>query len=261
MAEGHVLVTVDTKGVATVTLNRPEMHNAINGEAIERLTRELRTLGEDEDVRIVLLTARGPSFCAGADLNWMKKTAEFSEAENLQDASALAELLLVLDTLPKPTIALIQGPAYAGGVGLICACDIAIAARSARFSITEVRLGLIAAVISPFVINAIGESYARRYFLTGERISSTDAERIGLVHEVVPDEALAVRGEAFVKMLMQGGPIAQTEAKALIAAVHGRPLDNDMLVDLARRIARIRVSDEAQEGMSAFQEKRKPNWI
>ncbi len=261
MAEGHVLVTVDTKGVATVTLNRPEMHNAINGEAIERLTRELRTLGEDEDVRIVLLTARGPSFCAGADLNWMKKTAEFSEAENLQDASALAELLLVLDTLPKPTIALIQGPAYAGGVGLICACDIAIAARSARFSITEVRLGLIAAVISPFVINAIGESYARRYFLTGERISSADAERIGLVHEVVPDEALAVRGETFVKMLMQGGPIAQTEAKALIAAVHGRPLDNDMLVDLARRIARIRVSDEAQEGMSAFQEKRKPNWI
>ena len=261
MAEGHVLVTVDTKGVATVTLNRPEMHNAINGEAIERLTRELRTLGEDEDVRIVLLTARGPSFCAGADLNWMKKAAEFSEAENLQDASALAELLLVLDTLPKPTIALIQGPAYAGGVGLICACDIAIAARSARFSITEVRLGLIPAVISPFVINAIGESYARRYFLTGERISSTDAERIGLVHEVVPDEALAVRGEAFVKMLMQGGPIAQTEAKALIAAVHGRPLDNDMLVDLARRIARIRVSDEAQEGMSAFQEKRKPNWI
>ncbi len=261
MAEGHVLVTVDTKGVATVTLNRPEMHNAINGEAIERLTRELRTLGEDEDVRIVLLTARGPSFCAGADLNWMKKAAEFSEAENLQDASALAELLLVLDTLPKPTIALIQGPAYAGGVGLICACDIAIAARSARFSITEVRLGLIPAVISPFVITAIGESYARRYFLTGERISSADAERIGLVHEVVPDEALAVRGEIFVKMLMQGGPIAQTEAKALIAAVHGRPLDNDMLVDLARRIARIRVSDEAQEGMSAFQEKRKPNWI
>ena len=260
MAEGHVLVTVDTKGVATVTLNRPEMHNAINDEVIERLTRELRTLGEDEDVRIVLLTARGPSFCAGADLNWMKKTAEFSEAENLQDASALAELLLVLDTLPKPTIALIQGPAYAGGVGLICACDIAIAARSARFSITEVRLGLIPAVISPFVINAIGESYARRYFLTSERISSADAERIGLVHEVVPDEALAVRGETFVNMLMKGGPKALTEAKGLIAAVHGRPLDNNMLVDLARRIARIRVSDEGQEGMSAFEEKRKPSW-
>jgi len=206
------------------------------------------------------LNARGASFCAGADLKWMKRTAEFSEAENLQDASVLAELLLVLDTLPKPTLALIQGPAYAGGVGLICACDIAIAAKSARFAITEVRLGLIPAVISPFVINAIGESRARRYFLTGERIDAAEAERIGLVHDVVPDEALKVRGETFVKMLLQGGPNSQTEAKALIAAVHGRPLDNNMLVDLARRIARVRVSDEAQEGMGSFLEKRKPRW-
>jgi len=260
MPEGNVLVTVDAKGVATVTLNRPELHNAIDDETIARLTRELRTLGDDEDIRVVLLTARGPTFCAGADLRWMKRTAEFSEAENLQDASGLAELLLVLDSLAKPTIALIQGPAYAGGVGLICACDIAIAARSAHFAITEVRLGLIPSIISPFVINAIGESYARRYFLTGERISSSEAERIGLVHDVVPDEALAVRGETFVKMLMRGGPKALSEAKALIATVHGRPLDNEMLVDLAYRIARVRVSDEAQEGMGAFLEKRKPNW-
>ena len=260
MHEGTVLVTVNAKGVATVTLNRPEMHNAFDDETIARLTRELRTLGEDEDVRVVVLNARGESFCAGADLKWMKHTAQFSEAEKLQDASALAELLLVLDTLPKPTLALIQGPAYAGGVGLICACDIAIAAQSARFAITEVRLGLIPAVISPFVINAIGESRARRYFLTGERIGSAEAERIGLVHDVVPDEALAVRGETFVKMLMQGGPNSQTEAKALIAAVHGRSLDNDMLVDLAKRIARVRVSDEAQEGMSSFLDKRKPRW-
>ncbi|MEE8172424.1 MAG: enoyl-CoA hydratase/isomerase family protein [Alphaproteobacteria bacterium] len=260
MPEGNVLVTIDGKGVATITLNRPEVHNAIDDEAIERLTRELRMLGDDEDVRVVILTARGPTFCAGADLNWMKRTAEFSESENLQDASAMAEMLLVLDTLPKPTIALVQGPAYAGGVGLICACDIAIAARSASFAITEVRLGLIPSVISPFVINAIGESYARRYFLTGERISASEAERIGLVHEVVPDEALAVRGETFVKMLLQAGPTALTEAKALIAAVHGRPLDNEMFVDLANRIARVRVSDEGQEGMGAFLEKRKPRW-
>ncbi len=260
MPEGNVLVTVDGKGVATITLNRPEVHNAIDDEAIERLTRELRMLGDDEDVRVVILTARGPTFCAGADLNWMKRTAEFSESENLQDASAMAEMLLVLDTVPKPTIALVQGPAYAGGVGLICACDIAIAARSASFAITEVRLGLIPSVISPFLINAIGESYARRYFLTGERISATEAERIGLVHEVVPDEALAVRGETFVKMLLQAGPTALTEAKALIAAVHGRPLDNEMFVDLANRIARVRVSDEGQEGMGAFLEKRKPRW-
>lgn len=260
MPEGNVLVSVDSKGVATVTLNRPEVHNAFDDETIERLTRELRMLGDDEDVRVVLLTARGPSFCAGADLKWMKQTSEFSKAENLQDASALAELLLVLDTLPKPTVALIQGPAYAGGVGLVCACDIAIAARSARFSLTEVRLGLIPAVISPLVISTIGESYARRYFLTGERMSSSDAERIGLVHEVVPDEALTVRGETFVKLLLQGGPTAQAEAKALIKDVRGRALDGEMLVDLAKRIARIRVSDEAQEGMSAFLEKRNPRW-
>jgi methylglutaconyl-CoA hydratase len=260
MPEGNVLVTVDAKGVATVTLNRPELHNAIDDEIIARLTRELRTLGDDEDIRVVVLAARGPTFCAGADLRWMKRTAEFSEAENLQYASGLAELLLVLDSLAKPTIALVQGPAYAGGVGLICACDIAIAARSAHFAITEVRLGLIPSIISPFVINAIGESHARRYFLTGERISSSEAERIGLVHDVVPDEALAVRGETFVKMLMRGGPTALSEAKALIATVHARPLDNEMLVDLAHRIARVRVSDEAQEGMGAFLEKRKPNW-
>ena len=195
MPEGNVLVSVDTRGVATITLNRPEVHNAFDDETIERLTREFRTLGDDEDVRVVLLTARGKTFCAGADLNWMKRSAEFSEAENLNDASSLSELLQVLDALPQPTVALIQGPAYAGGGGLICACDIAIAARHARFSLTEVRLGLLPAVISPFVINTIGDSYARRYFLTGESIDSADAERIGLVHEVVPDEALTVRGD------------------------------------------------------------------
>ncbi|MBR45435.1 MAG: enoyl-CoA hydratase [Rhodospirillaceae bacterium] len=261
MPEGHVLVTVDAKGVATITLNRPEKHNAFDDAVIAHLTRELRTLGDDENVRVVVLAARGPSFCAGADLQWMKRTAEFSESENLQDASAMAELLQILYTLPKPTVALIQGPAYAGGVGLICACDIAIAARSARFSITEVRLGLIPSVISPFLINAIGESYARRYVLTGERISSAEAERIGLVHEVVPDEALAVRGETFAKMLLKGGPESLREAKTLIKAVHGREVDSAMLVDLAKRIARVRVSDEAQEGMGAFLEKRKPRWI
>jgi methylglutaconyl-CoA hydratase len=155
---------------------------------------------------------------------------------------------------------LIQGPAYGGGVGLICACDIAIAARSSRFSLTEVRLGLIPAVISPFVISKIGESYTRRYFLTGELISSTDAERIGLVHEAVPDEDLTVRGDTFVKLLLQGGPVAQAEAKQLIKDIRGQSPDRNLFVDLAKRIARIRVSDEAQEGMGAFLEKRRPRW-
>ena len=260
MPEGNVLISADSKGVATVTLNRPEVHNAIDDETIECLMRELRTLGEDEDIRVVLLTARGESFCAGADLKWMKRTSKFSESENINDASALANLILTLDTLPQPTVALIQGPTYGGGVGLICACDIAIAARSSCFSLTEVRLGLIPAVISPFVINKIGESCTRRYFLTGERISSTDAERIGLVHDVVADEDLTVRGDTFVKLLLQGGPAAQAEAKKLIKDMRRHSLEDDLLVDLAKRIARIRVSDEAQEGMNAFLEKRRPRW-
>ncbi|MBI06905.1 MAG: hypothetical protein CMM54_07995 [Rhodospirillaceae bacterium] len=260
MSEGHVFVTVDAKGVATVTLNRPEKHNAIDDALLATLTRELRSLGDNKDVRVVVLTARGKSFCAGADLQWMKKTTMFSEEENLRDASALSDFLYTLDSFPRPTIALIQGPAYAGGVGLICCCDIAIAARSASFSITEVRLGLIPSVISPFIVKAIGESCSRRYILTGELISSDEAKHIGLVHEVVPDEELEARGETFVKMLLQGGPNAHLEAKALIKAVNGRGLDSTLLADLTKRIARVRVSDEAQEGMNAFFEKRKPHW-
>jgi len=260
MPKGNVLVSADSKGVATVTLNRPEVHNAIDDEMIECLTHELRTLGDDEDIRVVLLTARGESFCAGADLKWMKLTSEFTESQNIVDANALSNLILTLDTLPKPTVALIQGPAYGGGVGLICACDIAIAARSSRFSLTEVRLGLIPAVISPFVIRKIGESYTRRYFLTSELISSTDAERIGLVCEVVPDEDLTMRGDTFVKLLLQGGPVAQAEAKQLIKDMRGQSPDRNLFIDLAKRIARIRVSDEAQEGMGAFLEKRRPRW-
>ena len=260
MPKGNVLVSADSKGVATVTLNRPEVHNAIDDEMIECLTHELRTLGDNEDIRVVLLMARGESFCAGADLKWMKLTSEFTESQNILDANALSNLILTLDTLPKPTVALIQGPAYGGGVGLICACDIAIAARSSRFSLTEVRLGLIPAVISPFVISKIGESYTRRFFLTGEVISSTDAERTGLVHEVVSDEDLTVRGDTFVKSLLQGGPVAQAEAKQLIKDMRGQSPDRNLFIDLAKRIARIRVSDEAQEGMGAFLEKRRPRW-
>lgn len=261
MPEGHVLVTLDTKGVATVTLNRPEKHNAFDDAMIGSLTKKLSNLSNDNGVRVVVLAARGPSFCAGADLQWMKQTVGFSESQNINDARLLAKLLHTLNTIPKPTLALVQGPAYAGGVGLICACDIAVAARSACFSITEVRLGLIPSVISPFVINAVGETYARRYFLTGERISSAEAERIGLVHEVVPGEALSARGENFVKLLLKGGPKSLGEAKALIKAVYSREVDSSLLDDLARRIARVRVSDEAQEGMGAFLEKRKPRWV
>jgi methylglutaconyl-CoA hydratase len=259
MTEGSI-VTTHSGAIATITLNRPEIHNAINDDLIARLTFELKLTAEDNDVRVVLITARGTSFCAGADLNYMRRTAEFSEEQNLADAKALADMLYLLNTLPKPTIALVQGAAIAGGVGLICACDIVIATKSASFSIAEVRLGLIPAVISPYIINAIGVRRAERLFLTGEKIDATEAERIGLVHEVVPDEALTDRGETFVRHLLQGGSNAQAEIKALIDAVRGRPIDAWLGLETAKRIARVRASAEAREGMSAFLEKRKPRW-
>lgn len=259
MPEGSILTTHHGE-IATITLNRPEIHNAINDDLVARLTRELELIADDSDVRAVVLNARGKSFCAGADLNYMRRTAEFTEEQNVADARALAEMLHLLNNLPKPTIALVQGAAIAGGVGLICACDIAIAAKSASFSIAEVRLGLIPAVISPYLINAIGVRRAERLFLTGERIDSTEAERIGLVHDVVPDEALAVRGETFVRHILQGGVNAQAEIKSLIDAVRGRPIDAQLGLETAKRIARVRASAEAREGMSAFLEKRKPRW-
>ncbi len=259
MPEGSILLT-EYGEIATITLNRPEIHNAFNDELIEKLTRELKLLAGDNDVRAVILSATGKSFCAGADLNYMRRMAGYTEQQNLADASALAEMLSLLDNLPKPTVALVQGAAIAGGVGLVSACDIAIAARSATFSIAEVRLGLIPSVISPFVINAIGVRRANRYFLTGERFDAVEAERIGLVHDVVPDEALQASGDAFVKQLLQGGPKAQAEIKALIDAVRSRPIDAGLASETARRIARVRASAEAQEGMSAFLEKRKPSW-
>ncbi|MSO74007.1 MAG: enoyl-CoA hydratase/isomerase family protein [Alphaproteobacteria bacterium] len=259
MSEGLLLLTQNGE-IATITLNRPEIHNAFNDALIAALTRELNMLAEDSDVRAVILAARGKSFCAGADLNYMRSMAGYSEAQNLADAAALAEMLHLLNAMPKPTIALVQGAAIAGGVGLISACDIAIAAESATFSIAEVRLGLIPSVISPFVINAIGSRRASRYFLTGERFDATEAERIGLVHDVVPDEALQVRGDSLVKQLLQGGPLAQAEIKSLIDAVRNKPIDADLAAETARRIAHVRVSTEAREGMSAFLEKRQPNW-
>ena len=189
-------------GVATLTLNRPEVHNAFDDALIARLTDALSDVGADADVRVVVLAGRGKSFCAGADLAHMKKAAGFSEAENIADAQALARLLMVLGGMPKPTVALVQGPAYGGGVGLVSACDIAIAAERASFALTEVRLGLIPAVISPFVVRAIGESQSRRFMLTGERFSAETALRIGLVHEVVPADGLEARGAEVARMLL-----------------------------------------------------------
>ena len=259
MADDTVLVGMEG-AVATVTLNRPKAHNAFDDALVAELTRTFEYLGGRKDVRAVVLTGRGKSFCAGADLAHMKKAAGFSEAENIADAGALARLLMVLGGLPKPTVALVQGPAYGGGVGLVSACDIAIAAESATFALTEVRLGLIPAVISPFVVRAIGDSHSRRFMLTGERFDAATALRIGLVHEVVPAKALEDRGEEIVRTLLRCSPDAQRRVKALIDAVSGRPIDDALADDVARRIADARASEDGKEGIAAFLEKRSPRW-
>jgi len=209
-----------------------------------------------------VLSSTGSSFCAGADINWMKRAAEYSEAENYRDAMALAQLLRTLNELGKPTVARVQGAAYGGGVGLIAACDIAISTYDAQFALTEVKLGLIPAVISPYVIAAIGSRKTRRYMLSAERFSASEAYRIGLLHEIVPDEeGLDDAVGEIVDALLAGGPQAQAECKALIGAVANWPIDEDVVEDTVRRIVAVRAADEGREGMTAFLEKRRPDWM
>lgn len=250
----------DPRGVARITLNRPQVHNAFNEQLIVDLTATLKGLDGDETVRAVVLAAEGRSFSAGADLNWMRAMAGYSEEENQRDAEALAELLRALNCLGKPTVALVQGPAYGGGVGLVACCDIAVAVETASFALTEVKLGLIPAAISPYVIAAMGARAARRFFLTGERFSAESAQRHGLVHKVVAPDRLEEAEHRLLDELLAGGPLAQCEAKRLIFDVTGARMDAALQRETAQRIARLRVSPEGQEGIAAFLEKRKPNW-
>lgn len=263
MNEAQVLVETDRRGVATVTLNRPDKHNAFNAEMIAELTAALQALDRDAAVRVVVLTGAGKSFSAGADLNWMKSMAAYSEAENLDDSLKLAELMQVLDNLGKPTIARVNGHVFGGGVGLVSCCDIAITVESARFALSEVKLGLVPAVISPYVIAAIGERHARRFFLTAEAMDAAMARNIGLVHEAVAQDALDDCVEREISLLLQGGPEAQAAAKHLVRQVCHADTDAESHLrrTTAELIAQIRVSDEGQEGLSAFLEKRKPNWM
>src|SRR5512144_1383679 len=239
-------VVIDTRsdGVATVTLDRPEVHNAFDDEVIAELMQAFRRLGADPAVRVVVLRAEGKSFSAGADLTLMECVACYSHEQNMADAMALAEMLHALDACPKPTLALVQGPAYGGGVGLVAACDIAVASETASFALTEVRLGLIPAVIGPYVIAAMGERACRRYFLTAERFPAAEAYRLGLVHQVVSADRLdAVAGE-FIARLRACGAAAQAGAKELIRDVARRPIDDAMVRDSAERIAHQRASAE-----------------
>ena len=256
MSEDFLLTDI-SGGRATLILNRPDVHNAFDDSLIARLTSELQALDSNPDVRVVVLAATGKSFSAGADLKWM---ADYSEAENLADAEALAELMKTLNGLSKPTIARVQGAAFGGGGGLIACCDIAIASYAARFSISEVKLGLIPATISPYLVAAIGLRQARRYVLSAERFDALEAERIGLVHLVLAPEDLDPAVDDLVQALSGNGPEAIAEAKKMIAHVTGRPIDDELILETASRIARIRVSEEGREGLCAFLEKRKPGW-
>ncbi len=257
-----VQVARNAHGVATLAMNRPDRHNALSAGLIDALGSALAALEADRAVRVVVLAGHGPTFCAGADLGEMRQAAAMTEADNEREALRLATLLERLDGLSKPTVARIHGNAFGGALGVIAACDIAIAAAGCEFALTEVRLGLVPAMISPYVLRAIGERQARRYFLTAERIDASQAERIGLVHGVVPAAALDAEIERLAAALLQGAPGAQGEAKRLIRHVTGRSDAGDRALKehTARWIARLRSGAEGTEGLEAFLGKRPPGW-
>ncbi|MCW8891401.1 MAG: enoyl-CoA hydratase/isomerase family protein [Sedimenticola sp.] len=261
MAENSVTLDLDDRGVATLTINRPEIHNAFDDVLINRLLQALESVEVDPKVRLVVLRAEGKSFSAGADLNWMRRMADYSESENFKDAMVLASLMERLNNLSKPTIAAVQGAAFGGGVGLVACCDMAVASEKALFCLSEVRLGLIPAVISPYVIAAMGERAARRYFLTAERFDAAEAHRIGLVHEVVAEDQLPSQVDALIEQLLKGGPDSLAAAKSLIFAVTRQPTSESVIRDTAQRITAARASDEGKEGLNAFLNKRTPAWI
>mgnify|MGYP001181102969 FL=1 len=255
-----LLLTYDRLGVGRITLNRPEVHNAFNEDLINALDEAIDSLACNAAVRVVVMAGNGKSFSAGADLNWMKRTADYDFVENSIDALRFGEMLGRLASMPKPVVGVIQGPAYGGGVGLVAACDIVIASEAAAFMLSEVKLGLIPAVISPYVVRAIGARQARRYFLSAERIDPATARVLGLVHEVVADGELEATADAMITRLLKNSPAAMAASKDLIDAVSDRPTDRAVIKDTAQRIAEARASADGREGIAAFLEKRKPVW-
>ena len=260
MSEPLIRVERRDSGVVRLTLNRPEVRNAFDDRMIRELTARFEEVGRDGAARVVVLTGAGEAFSAGGDMNWMRRSAGWSEEENFEDARGLARTLLALDRLPKPTVALVNGAAFGGGVGLVACCDVAIAADKAVFSLSEIKLGLIPSTIGPYVLAAMGPRYMRRYALSGERISAAEAARIGLVHEVVPAVYLENAGEKVVGRLLEGGPEAQGEMKRFIEELRALPPGPELVDLTARSIARRRASPEGHEGLSAFLEKRRPAW-
>ncbi len=246
--------------VAEVWLNRPEVRNAFNDSVVAELTQAFRELGADADLRAIVLGGHGKAFCAGADLGWMRAMADYSWAENHADASALAEMLWTVWSCPVPVVGRIQGDCYAGGVGLAAVCDVLVAAEGMHFCLSEARLGLLPATIGPYVVRALGEQAARRYFVTAERFSAAQAHALGFVHELAAPEALDARVAEVVAALVANGPAAVRACKQLVKDVAGRPIDAALRADTVRRIADLRASDEGREGVQAFLHKRDPAW-
>jgi methylglutaconyl-CoA hydratase len=246
--------------VARVTLNRPELNNALNEALIESLRRTFDDLARDTSIATVVLSGEGKSLCAGADINWMRKAAAYSREENIKDAMPLVRMLAALDRMPQTTIGRVQGPIYGGGVGVVAACDIAIGSSEATFCLSEVRLGIVPGMISPYVLRAIGERTARRYFQTAEVFNANEARRIGLLHEVVAPDELDERIAKLLKQLKSAAPGARVVAKKLAGDIAGRPIDDALMTETAELIADVRARPEAREGLSAFLEKRKASW-
>ncbi len=256
-----ILTDTDTRGVTTLTLDNPARHNAFDDILINTLTTKLEQIGADPKTRMLVLASTGRSFSAGADLGWMARMASYSEAENIADAARLAGLMRTLDRLAKPTLAIVQGNAYGGGVGLVACCDVVLAADTAKFCLSEVKLGLIPAAISPYVINAIGARQARRYFTTAEVFTAQRAQQIGLVHEVSPPAQLEAARDGLISALLAGSPQAQAAAKSLVFLCEGRTVDDALTEETARRIAAQRATPDGREGVAAFLERRTPIWV
>ncbi len=255
------LQTTYEGAVARIALTQPEVRNAFSDEVIADITAAFSEVGARSEVRAVVLAAEGPAFCAGANLNWMRRMADYTRAENVADAAKLAEMLRVIYECPKPTIARVQGDVYAGGMGLVAACDIAVAVDTAGFCLSEVKLGLIPATISPYVIRAMGARAAHRYFLTAERFGAAEALRIGFVHEVVVADQLDAKVGEWLKALTSASPNAVRACKRLVLDVADREINAQLIADTVEGIADIRASSEGKEGVQAFLQKRKPAWL
>ena len=254
-------VSRPTPHVAHVWLNRPDVRNAFNEDVIAALTTTFAELSADKDLRVIVLGAHGKAFCAGADLNWMKAMAGYSWEENRADAQQLADMLWTLDQCPVPIVGRIQGDCYAGGMGLAAVCDVLVAVEGATFCLSEARLGLLPATISPYVVRALGQQASRRYMVTAERFSAVRAHALGMVHELATPETLDDRVNALVALLVANGPQATRACKKLVQDVGGRGIDEALRAETARRIADIRASDEGREGVQSFLQKRKPAWL